>query len=38
MSPEDREKLGISENLLRLSMGIEDSEDLKEDLDQALSD
>jgi len=38
MSPEDREKLGISENLLRLSIGIEDSEDLKEDLDQALSD
>jgi len=34
--PEDRERLGIGENLLRLSVGLEDVEDLKEDLDQAL--
>lgn len=32
-----REKLGINENLLRLSVGIESSEDLIGDLDQALS-
>lgn len=35
--PEDiRAKLGITENLLRLSVGLEDQEDLIEDLDQAL--
>jgi cystathionine gamma-synthase len=31
-----REKLGISENLVRLSVGLEDPEDLKEELDRAL--
>jgi len=31
-----RRKLGISENMLRLSVGLEDVEDLKEDLDRAL--
>ena len=31
-----REKLGITDNLVRLSVGLEDPEDLKEDLDQAL--
>ncbi len=31
-----RQKLGISENLVRLSVGLEDPEDLKEDLDRAL--
>ena len=36
LSPEDRARLGISENLLRLSVGLEDVEDLIEDLDQAL--
>lgn len=36
--PEDeRDKLGISDNLIRLSVGIEDEEDLIEDLDQALN-
>ena len=30
-------ELGITEGLLRLSLGLEDVEDLKEDLDQALS-
>ena len=32
-----REKLGISDTLLRISVGIEDVEDLIADLDQALS-
>jgi cystathionine beta-lyase/cystathionine gamma-synthase len=31
-----RDSLGISDNLLRLSIGIEDSEDLIADLKQAL--
>ena len=30
-------ELGINESLLRLSLGLEDIEDLKEDLDNALS-
>lgn len=34
---EQREKLGISDGLVRLSVGIEDVEDLIEDLDQALA-
>ncbi|RLF06570.1 MAG: cystathionine gamma-synthase family protein [Thermoprotei archaeon] len=34
---EDRKKLGITEGLLRLSVGLEDPEDLKEDLATALS-
>lgn len=34
--PDEREKLGISEDLLRLSVGLEDVNDLIEDLDQAL--
>ncbi len=33
---EQREKLGIKDNLLRLSVGIEHVDDLKEDLEQAL--
>jgi cystathionine gamma-lyase len=32
----DRKKLGISDNLVRLSVGLEDTEDLIDDLDQAL--
>jgi cystathionine beta-lyase/cystathionine gamma-synthase len=36
MSPEDRQKLGISDSLIRLSVGIEDTEDLIEDFAQAL--
>jgi cystathionine beta-lyase/cystathionine gamma-synthase len=32
----DREKIGISEGLMRLSVGIEDAADLKEDISQAL--
>ena len=36
MTPERREKAGINERVLRLSVGIEDVQDLIEDLDQAL--
>jgi methionine-gamma-lyase len=36
MDPAVREKYGITDGLIRLSVGIEDSEDLKEDLEQAL--
>lgn len=33
---EDREKLGISDSLIRLSVGLEDTQDLLDDLTQAL--
>ncbi len=36
LSPEERHAIGISDGLVRLSVGLEDIEDLKEDLDQAL--
>ncbi|MDI3279798.1 MAG: aminotransferase class I/II-fold pyridoxal phosphate-dependent enzyme [Bacillota bacterium] len=36
LPPERRKALGISDSLLRLSVGIEDVEDLLEDLEQAL--
>ena len=36
LSPEERQRAGISEGLLRLSVGIEDVEDLEADLAQAL--
>lgn len=35
--PETRERLGITDGLVRVSVGIEDVEDIIEDLDQALS-
>jgi len=35
--PEERESMGIKDSMIRLSMGIEDPEDLLEDLGQALS-
>jgi cystathionine gamma-lyase len=35
-SPEERRRLGIEDGLIRLSVGIEDAEDIEEDLDQAL--
>jgi cystathionine gamma-lyase len=35
--PAQRRDLGIMDTLIRLSVGVEDVEDLKEDLDQALS-
>ena len=34
---EDRERLGITPGLVRVSVGIEDEEDLRDDLDRALS-
>jgi cystathionine gamma-lyase len=34
---EEREKVGVTDNLLRLSVGVEDIEDLLEDLQQALA-
>lgn len=36
MPPEERLKAGITDGLIRLSVGIEDAKDLIEDLDQAL--
>lgn len=36
LSPEEREKVGISDRLVRLSVGIEDVNEIIEDLDQAL--
>jgi len=36
-SPEERKRLGILDELVRLSVGIEDSQDLIADLDQALA-
>ena len=36
VSPEIREALGISEDLLRISVGLEDLEDIREDLERAL--
>lgn len=37
LSPKQRERLGITDNLVRLSVGIEDVGDLKADLQQALA-
>lgn len=36
MAPEDRQRKGISDTLIRMSVGIESADDLIEDLDQAL--
>ncbi len=36
LSPEDRQRMGISEGLIRLSVGIEATEDIIEDFGQAL--
>lgn len=35
--PDERVKLGISDTLIRLSVGLEDVEDLIADLDQAFN-
>jgi cystathionine beta-lyase/cystathionine gamma-synthase len=37
MSPEDRSRLGISDGLIRVSIGIESTNDLLEDFSRALS-
>jgi cystathionine gamma-synthase/methionine-gamma-lyase len=36
VAPKQRERMGIRDNLLRLSLGIEDFEDIREDLKRAL--
>jgi cystathionine beta-lyase/cystathionine gamma-synthase len=36
VSPRQRERMGIRDNLARLSVGIEAAEDILEDLEQAL--
>ena len=36
LSPEERKASGITDNLVRLSVGIEDSEDLLQDFENAL--
>jgi O-succinylhomoserine sulfhydrylase len=36
LSPKEREAAGISDAVIRLSVGLEDVEDLRADLDQAL--
>ena len=36
LSPEERQASSITDGLIRLSVGLEDADDLKEDLDQAL--
>jgi cystathionine beta-lyase/cystathionine gamma-synthase len=36
MDPEQRAELGITDNLVRLCLGLEDAEDVIADLDQAL--
>ena len=37
LSPDDRKKAGVSESLVRLSVGIEDTGELIQDIEQALS-
>jgi cystathionine beta-lyase/cystathionine gamma-synthase len=37
LSPEERERIGITEGLVRISVGIEDVEDILGDLEQALA-
>lgn len=37
LTPEEREAIGIRDNLVRFSAGIEDVEDIRADLDQALA-
>jgi cystathionine beta-lyase/cystathionine gamma-synthase len=37
ISPEHRRKMGVTEQLIRLSVGIESVDDLIADLEQALS-
>lgn len=38
LSPEERLEMGITDGLVRLSVGLEDADDIKEDLDQALDE
>jgi len=36
LPPEERERIGITDSLVRLSVGIEDVDDLIEDIEQAI--
>ena len=36
MTREEQEETGVTEDYIRLSIGLEDIEDIKEDIDQAL--
>lgn len=36
LTPQERQRLGIKDQLIRLSLGIEDAEDLRQDLERAL--
>lgn len=36
MSAAERQRIGVTDSLLRFSIGLEDAEDLKQDLDNAL--
>jgi cystathionine beta-lyase/cystathionine gamma-synthase len=36
LSPEERDKAGIRDSLVRIAFGIESPDDLKADIDQAL--
>ncbi|MFD1064332.1 trans-sulfuration enzyme family protein [Winogradskyella litorisediminis] len=38
LTPQEREAVGISDQLIRFSVGIEDVADLKEDIEQAMND
>ncbi|CAM3983022.1 O-acetylhomoserine aminocarboxypropyltransferase/cysteine synthase family protein [Alkalicoccus chagannorensis] len=38
LSPEDQERSGVTDDLVRLSVGLEDTEDLYEDLNMALAE
>ena len=37
LTPQERAHLGISDSFVRISVGLEDIEDIKEDIDQALA-
>jgi O-succinylhomoserine sulfhydrylase len=37
IGPEERARLGITDGVIRLSVGLEDADDLKDDLMQALA-
>ena len=37
VAPEERAKLGISDSLIRLSVGLEDTEDLLNDVENCLT-
>ena len=37
LTPEERSQMGISEGLVRLSVGLEDADDIQDDLDRALA-